>query len=109
MNTPKEKTEVTGEGNASRVKTIWNSDGTDGLCLICAPSFEDVARMAGLPFDGTVEALEAEGITPEDDTRTIGLPANESESEPDDESEGERLSDDGRSFGYGESYAERNA
>ena len=45
-------------------RTIWNSDGLNGPVLLCAPpSFEDVQRMVGViarPFDGTLEAVEAE-------------------------------------------------
>jgi hypothetical protein len=97
-------------------RTIWNSDGSDGPCLICAPSFEDIQAMAGFPVDDEDRALVVDEEE-NDDTRTIGLPSNEEaeadDSEADDIEEREtpyRLRDEGRSYsGEGESYAERNA
>lgn len=84
--------------------------------------------MAGFPFDDTIEAVEAELDEQDrhDDTRTLGLSSDESEvseqdygvegeddrpeENDDDESDGRgELRDAGRSFGQGESYAERNA
>ena len=85
-------------------RTIWNSDGLKP-CLICAPSMEDVARMVGLPFDNTVEALEAEN---DDDTRTIGLPADESGGETDHLFD-DQSPEEGQGEGDRESDAERNA
>ena len=41
------------------VKTIWNSDGSEP-CLICAPTHEDIQRMAGFPVDDEERALAVE-------------------------------------------------
>lgn len=43
------------------IKTIWDSDGSDGeTLLICAPSHEDIQRMAGFPVDDDERALAVE-------------------------------------------------
>lgn len=98
---------VTGEGIASRV-TI--DDWRSGRFTV--DEFrERIAEQCGQPFDGTIEAVIAEEEN--DDTRTVGLPANEADDEADENSddrawnEVERYRDE--SVGDGETDAERNA
>jgi hypothetical protein len=124
-NNKKESKSVTDEDTAPRRSSL-HFGGIRGRSLTKAeeaairfPQHEDIQRMAGFAlmfhgdeppaneFPSLLASAEDERRHDDDDTQTLALSSDESEAHEDAEDRGD-LRDEGRSFGYGESYGERN-